>query len=215
MSERDDQHRFPGPEGVPDRVFHAGYRATPAMWRTGSPQPAVLQGLDRGWFDSEALLDAGCGSGENAIAIAQARPRLRLSGWDLVPEAVTLARLKSRVAGVEGRIDFRTVDLRSRSADPVFDDVLDAGVLHLFSDADRIDYLRVVRSLVRAGGWFTTIVFRDDETRPGGPRRMGRDELAASLENAGFRAESIERSVYETLGHEGGARAWLARARAT
>lgn len=214
MTAAGDDIRFPGSEGVPDRVFHAAYRSKPAMWRTGAPQTAVLEGLSRGWFSSGRLLDAGCGSGENTVEIARSRPDLQLAGWDLVPEAIALARLKSRLARVEDRIEFKVFDLRLATDGTTFDDVLDAGVLHLFSDADRSEYLDVVRSLVSPGGWFTTIVFRDDETRPGGPRRMAKDELANALENAGFRIASIEPTVYDTRAHEGGARAWLGRARA-
>ena len=125
-----------------------------------------------------------------------------------------MARIKSRLAGVESRIEFGVGDLRHGVSGPTFDEALDAGVLHLFSDADRLPYLRTIRDALRNGGWFTAIVFRDEETRPGGPRRMDRDELEGLLTRSGFAVETIDKTVYETDAHEGGARSWLARARA-
>ncbi len=207
------ENGFPGSEGVPDGVFHAAYRRRPALWRTGRPQPAVLEALERGWFSADTMLDAGCGSGENTIAIARLRPDVRIVARDLVPEAISLARIKSRIAGVEARIEFGVGDLREGVSGPTFDEALDAGVLHLFSDADRLPYLRTIRNALRIGGRFTVIVFRDEETRPGGPRRMARDELEDLLARSGFVVETIDKTIYETDAHEGGARSWLVRAR--
>ncbi len=214
MTDATTARGFPGSEGVSDGVFHAAYRTRRGMWRTGMPQPAVVDAIDRGWFSCGRILDAGCGSGENAIAVARARASAHVVAWDLVPEAVALARIKSRVAGVESRIDFAAVDLRRPPDATSFGEVLDAGVLHLFSDVDRSTYLRAIRRLLSPGGWFTAIVFSDAEKRAGGPRRMGRDELDGVLVEAAFEVVSIEAVRYETSAHEGGARAWMARARA-
>ena len=203
---------IPGAEGVPHEQFHDVYRAGKAAWCIGRPQPAVLACLERGWFDDGAVLDAGCGTGENAVAIAVARPAARLLAIDAVPEALASAARAIEAGGVSDRVSIAEVDLRQALPPGPFAWILDAGVLHVFSDDDRRAYLARVASSLEPGGSFVTIVFRDDETRPRGPRRLGRDELDAGLVQAGLRVESIEPCLYDSVAHEGGARAWLARA---
>lgn len=202
----------PGAEGVPHEVFHDVYRRSKALWVTGRPQPAVLTAIDRDWFHEGPLFDAGCGTGENAIAIARAHPSLRILAMDAVPEAIELASVAGREAGVADRIRFEVADLRTEGPPAGHGCVLDAGVLHVFSDADRAGYLQMLHDVLRPGGAAIFIVFSTEEVRPGGPRRMGRQELASAIERAGFRIDSIEKARYETLGHEGGARSWLVRA---
>ena len=202
----------PGPEGVPHEVFHEVYRRSRALWVTGRPQPAVLTAIERGWFHEGPLFDAGCGTGENAIAIAQADPTLEILAMDAVPEAVRAAAGAARAAGVEDRIRFEIADLRTDGPPSEHGCVLDAGVMHVFSDADRPGYLKVVHDALRPGGAAIFIVFSTEEIRPGGPRRLEREELVSAIQEAGLRVESIEKSRYETLGHEGGARSWLVRA---
>jgi len=203
---------IPGAEGVPHQQFHDVYRAGKAAWCTGRPQPAVIERLDRGWFDAGPMLDAGCGTGENAVAIASARPELAILAVDAVPEALAQAATAIERAGVGDRVTLDTVDLRANLPSGPFRWILDAGVLHVFSDEDRRGYLQRVASSLAPGGSFVTIVFRDDETRPRGPRRLGRDELDAALVDGGLTVDAVEPCLYESVAHEGGARAWLARA---
>ncbi len=203
---------IPGPEGVPHEQFHEVYRVGRAAWCIGRAQPAVMACLDAGWFDAGPVLDAGCGTGENAAAIATARPRTEVLGVDVVPEALARAVDVSIEAGVADRIEFDRVDLRRELPQGPYPWILDAGVLHVFSDDDRRGYLDRVAKALLPGGSFVTIVFRDDETRPRGPRRLSRPELESLLVDAGLRVESIEPCRYLSVAHEGGALAWLARA---
>lgn len=203
---------IPGSEGVPHQQFHDAYRAGRAAWRTGRPQEAVRACLDAGWFDAGPILDAGCGTGENAAAIAVARPDLSVVAVDAVPEALASAVEVADAAGVSDRVTLQQVDLRHDLPTGPFPWILDAGVLHVFSDVDRRSYLDRISSALSPGGSFVTIVFRDDETRPRGPRRLGRDELESILVDAGLRVDSVEPCRYQSVAHEGGALAWLARA---
>ena len=203
---------IPGPEGVPHEQFHEVYRVGRAAWCIGRAQPVVMACLDEGWFDEGPVLDAGCGTGENTAAIATARPQLEMLGIDAVPEALDRATEVATKAGVADRVSFETVDLRHRLPRGPFPWILDAGVLHVFSDDDRRSYLDRIASSLRPGGSFVTIVFRDEETRPRGPRRLSRPELESLLVASGLRVQSIEPCRYLSVAHEGGALAWLARA---
>ena len=212
-TDRSRSNGHPGPEGVPHRQFETAYAAGDPAWVIGEAQPVVCELLERGWLDRGPLLDAGCGTGENLVEIARRRPGLQITAVDAVPEAVDRARRLIAAQGLESRIALGVTDLRTDLPPGPFGTVLDAGVLHVFSDADRRAYLeRVVRSLV-PGGWFLTVVFSDRERRPGGPRRLGERELTRVLMEAGLVIEAIEEARYHTTSLEGGAEALLARAR--
>jgi hypothetical protein len=58
--------------------WDASYRNGPAPWDIGQPQPAVVRLASEGGF-AGAVLDAGCGTGENALHIASSKVRAGLS----------------------------------------------------------------------------------------------------------------------------------------
>src|SRR5262249_22802377 len=49
--------------------WDASYHDGPAPWDTGQPQPAIVRVASEGGF-AGAVLDAGCGTGENALHVA-------------------------------------------------------------------------------------------------------------------------------------------------
>ena len=73
--------------------WDASYHDGPAPWDTGQPQPAVVRLAAEGGF-AGAVLDAGCGTGENALYLASL-------GWpvlgvDVAETALAIAREKAR-----------------------------------------------------------------------------------------------------------------------
>jgi ubiquinone/menaquinone biosynthesis C-methylase UbiE len=64
---------------------------------------ALLEALDP--RDGELIVDIGCGTGSQAIAIKKARPGARVVGIDPDPAVLAIARAKAQRAGVE--IDWR------------------------------------------------------------------------------------------------------------
>src|SRR5690349_16253854 len=85
--------------------WDASYRDGPAPWDIGRPQPAVLRLAREGAF-AGAVLDAGCGTGENALHVAALG--LRALGVDVAETAVALAREKAAQRGVDA--DFVVAD---------------------------------------------------------------------------------------------------------
>ena len=203
---------IPGPEGVPSREFKAAYDSGAPVWCIERAQPAVIDILERGWLLRGPILDAGCGTGENLRVIADQRPGVDLVGADLVSKATTRASEHLRDAGVEDRVRIVTCDLRVEVPDGPFESILDAGVLHVFSDDDRAAYLQGLHGVLVTGGELVVIVFSDAESSPGGPRRFTREELLECLERSGFTVTELESCRYQTIRHGGGARAWLVRA---
>ena len=202
---------IPGADGVPSDEFELVYGKGVPAWCIGRPQSVVLDALERGWLSKGPILDSGCGTGENLIAIGEARPGVEMLGVDLVPVAIDQARERVVEAGMQRRARLVAADLRDASREGPFGSILDAGVLHVFSDRDRHHYLARLREMLMPGGELVIIVFSVGETTPGGPRRFERVELLESLSEAGFTVTDIESCRYETTRHEGGAQSWLAR----
>ena len=80
------------------RRWDLTYRGQPPPWDIGRPQPAVVRLADQGFF-AGTLLDAGCGTGENAIELASRG--LDVLGIDWAPAAIAAAVSKAQVRRVK------------------------------------------------------------------------------------------------------------------
>ena len=60
--------------------WDASYHDGPAPWDLGRPQPAIVRLASEGGF-AGAVLDAGCGTGENALHVASLGLRFWASTW--------------------------------------------------------------------------------------------------------------------------------------
>ena len=98
----------------------------------------------------------------------------------------------------------------------LFDNVIDSGLFHVFSDEDRKRYVEGLASVLRPGGRLFLLCFSDEEPGTQGPRRVSKKELHDAFAQ-GWVIESIEPSRYEVRPDlkdltfsEGGPRAWFA-----
>src|SRR5215469_3833414 len=82
--------------------WDASYHGGPAPWDIGRPQPAVVRVASETGF-ARAVLDAGCGTGENALHIASLgfSEGLSVLGIDVAETALAIARDKARERGIE------------------------------------------------------------------------------------------------------------------
>ena len=210
-----------GPEGVSHDAFFEAYAAERgAPWDVGRPQPAVLDAIARGWFARGPVLDAGCGTGVNLEPILKATSH-DMVAVDCVPMAVEQARERIRRVGMSERVTFGTCDLRAFDPETSevagiepnrFGGILDSGVLHVFSDQDRLRYLRGLACAATAEASLVVLVFSDRETRPHGPRRMTESELRTLLPATGWWIRDLLPHHYQSHPHPGGAEAWLVHA---
>lgn len=94
------------------------------------------------------VLEYGCGPGSHAFHLA--RHGATVTGIDISPVAIDLARDRARAEGLEDRLDFRVMDAEHLEFDDAsFDMVCGSGILHHL-DLDRA-YAEVGRML-RDGG---------------------------------------------------------------
>jgi len=109
--------------------WDASYHDGPAPWDIGRPQPAVVRLASGGGF-AGAVLDAGCGTGENALHVASLG--LSVLGVDVAETALAIAREKARDRGIE--VEFAAVDaFQLERLGRRFQTVLDCGLFHTFA----------------------------------------------------------------------------------
>jgi SAM-dependent methyltransferase len=195
---------------VPRRTdFETAY-AGQAPWDIGRPQQAFLDAADR---VIGSVLDAGCGTGENALFFA--RRGHQVMGIDFLEEPIARARRKAAEQGLPA--SFLVMDALALNDLPeVFDSVIDSGLFHVFSDDDRRRYLEGLASVLRTGGRLFLLCFSDEEPGTHGPRRVSQRELHDAFAQ-GWAVESVEPSRYEIRPDlkdmafsEGGPKAWFA-----
>jgi len=104
--------------------WDASYTAgTSAPWDIGRPQPAFVRLADEGRLTAR-LLDAGCGTGENALLAASRGADV--TGIDVAPTAIARARAKASERGLTARFEVAdALDLGRLSL--TVDTVIDSG----------------------------------------------------------------------------------------
>ena len=194
---------------VHDRSSFENIYAGQPRWEIGRPQKALLDVADR---ITGSVLDAGCGTGENALFFAsRGQP---VTGFDFLAEPITLAKQKAAERGLTAT--FLVMDaLALKELPKVFDTVIDSGLFHVFSDDDRRRYVDGLGSVLKPGGRLYLLCFSDEEPGQQGPRRVSRKEIEDAFAE-GWVIESIEPSRYEVRPDlndisfsDGGPRAWF------
>ena len=181
----------------------------PASWDIDGPQPALLELA--GGFLSGRVLDAGCGSGENALALA-ARG-LDVWGIDIVDSAIGRARAKAAARGLPAARFLVGDALGLGELGMTFDAVLDCGLFHAFTDEERALYRLGLEAVLPPGGRLALLGFSDRQAPETGgcpgPRRLGAHEFAAAFPT--WRVLAVEPARFLTRIHRGGAHAWRVR----
>jgi SAM-dependent methyltransferase len=193
-----------------DRGTFEDLYAGPAPWDIGRPQRHFTAIADQ---VTSPILDAGCGTGEHALFF-DARGH-RVTGIDFVTEAIRRARAKAAGRGLS--VEFLVKDvLTLKDRSKRFATVIDCGLFHVFSDADRQRYVEGLAQVLKAGGRLYLMCFSDEEPGTEGPRRVSRQELYDAFTD-GWEVEAVQPvrcdihpEFTEVQFSEGGPKAWFA-----
>ena len=194
---------------VPDRETFESIYAGKAPWDIGKSQSAFVEVADR---VTGAVLDAGCGTGENALFFAeQGHPVL---GIDFLEAPIQEARRKAAERGLNTEFVARDALMLS-ALDRRFESVIDSGLFHVFSDEDRARYVAGLAHVMKPGGRLFLLCFRDEEPGNQGPRRVSEQELRRAFAH-GWTIEEIRPARFEVRPDledisfsEGGPKAWF------
>jgi SAM-dependent methyltransferase len=154
-----------------------------------------------------AVLDAGCGTGENALHVASLG--LSVLGVDVAETALAIARAKGDDRGI--RVEFAAADaLQLARLGRRFETVLDCGLFHSFDSDERSGYVASLASVTVHGGTLYVLCFSDDGPETG-PHPVSKEQLNAAFDpSSGWDVVAIEPDRVQTRCHDDGAPAWLA-----
>lgn len=191
-----------------DSIFFSAYEGTPP-WEIERAQPAFVELANRGGI-SGSVLDLGCGTGDLVMEMAERGHEAW--GVDFVPRAISLAKTKAKLRGMEGEATFLVGDaLEVEALGRTFDTVLDCGLFHTFSDPERELYEQQLKAVTRPGSRLHIMAMSDwEDDSWGGPRRVTQAELIDTFRD-GWRLDDIievrflVRPPFSIKGH-----AWLA-----
>jgi SAM-dependent methyltransferase len=193
-------------ERLTGQPWDASYRHGPAPWDVGQPQPAVVRLASEGGF-AGAVLDVGCGTGQNALHVASLG--LEVLGVDVAETAVAMAREKAAAHGI--KVEFAVADaFQLERLGRTFRTVLDSGLFHTFDGDERPEYAASLASVTEHGGTLYLLCFSDKGSDIG-PHPISQEELRAAFNpGSGWNVAAIKPDRVQTRFHEHGAPAWFA-----
>ena len=195
---------------VPDKKTFETLYAGQAPWDIGKPHKAFIDVADS---ISGSVLDAGCGTGDTALFLAGRGGKV--TGIDFLEEPIKRAKRKAAERGLSATFLVKDALTLKEWAER-FDNVIDSGLFHVFSDEDRKKYVAGLATVLKPGGRLFLMCFSDEEPGTQGPRRVSKKELHDAFAQ-GWDIESIQASRIETRPDlkdftfsEGGTKALLA-----
>lgn len=161
--------------------FEERYQTGNVPWDHGLPDKNLIAWVERRTIAPCAVLDIGCGTGENAIWLA--RQGFDVTGCDLSPTAIERAKKKAAAANVD--CAFQTADfMEDRLPGEPFGLVFDRGCLHCIDgEPNRQRFARnVATNLTTNGLWLSLIGNADEPERDVGPPQLTAAEVVAAVE---------------------------------
>jgi cyclopropane fatty-acyl-phospholipid synthase-like methyltransferase len=163
------------------------FKKTP--WDTGITPPEIVAMIESGEVPIGRALDLGCGTGTNAIYLAQ--QGFAVLGIDVSRRAIALARRKVRAAQLADRVRLERGDvtlLRRWASDDSLDFAFDIGCFHNLRAAARRRYVSALTAVLKPGAVYMLYAFEPQADRRG----VAPDEIAAWFDPA-YRLETLRR----------------------
>jgi 2-polyprenyl-3-methyl-5-hydroxy-6-metoxy-1,4-benzoquinol methylase len=183
--------------------FESAYTGVPP-WDIGRAQPEFMRLAEAGEIKG-SVLDVGCGTGEYALYLASLGHEVW--GLDFAPAAIEKAQAKARERGLEVTLlVWNVLDLQSLKR--TFDTVIDSGLFHSITDAERLLFVHSLTVVLEPGGTYFMLCFSEQEPGSWGPRRVTQAEIRAAF-GQGWRINYIRQAFFESNLPRGPAQAWL------
>lgn len=163
------------------------YLTDTAPWDIGRPQAVWVRLADDGEITSP-VLDCGCGTGENALMLADRG--MDVLGIDVAPTAIGRARDKAveREQHAEWVVgDVLALDQLGRT----FATVIDSCLFHVLDDEERSRYAASLASVLELNGVLHLLCMSEHTPGDEGPRRVTQDEIRAIFAD-GWEIDRIE-----------------------
>ena len=130
-------------------------------WNIEEPPGALVRLVERGQVFPCRTIDFGCGAGNYAVWLA--RQGFEVTGIDISPSAIDLARKNAARQGVACTFIVADVLKDLREVEGSFDFGFDWELLHHIFPDDRPRYMANVARLLRPGGKYLSVCFHEDD----------------------------------------------------
>ncbi|WP_336361370.1 SAM-dependent methyltransferase [Haladaptatus sp. ZSTT2] len=172
--------------------FNDSYLGTPP-WDIGRPQPALVE-LEATGVISGAVLDVGCGTGENALHYADRGHSVL--GVDAAENAIAKAREKAKNRGLSDRVRFEVHDAFDlASLGEQFDTITDCGLFHVFGSEVAVAYGESLNTALKPGGRYVMLGFSERDGRIGPSTN---EAIIRRAFGEGWRIDEIRETTFET-----------------
>lgn len=155
------------------------YREGDTPWDTGIRSRELARVLDEGLVTPCRAVELGCGTGTNAVYLAQ--QGFQMTAVDCSALAIERASARAQAAGVD--VEFLTADVCDfhRDLQP-FEFVFDRGCYHCARRVDLPGFLETLARLTDGGSQYLVLVGNANEQSDEGPPRLYEHEIRADLE---------------------------------
>ncbi len=181
------------------RIWDLLYLLGRTPWDTRITPPELIDAIGKKQITFGKAVDLGCGTGTNAIYLAQ--HGFETFGVDVSLLAILIARFRVRNLRIPAKFTVGDIlklgnDKQSRFMSPV-DFVLDIGCLNSLATDHLKDYLDMLGRILHVGGYYMLYAWGQREWR-GRSVGLKPEELIAAL-------ESTFHKIWIKEGEEGGA----------
>lgn len=135
-------------------------------WEEGKPAAELVALIESGVVEKGAVLDICCGSGNNAIYLAQ--QGYTCYGIDISQTAIGYAQEKAAKGGVSCKLTSGNA-AQLPYPDGMFTLVFDRGCFHSFAPRDREAYIRGIHRVLKLSGRYQLHCFSTKDHRGGPP----------------------------------------------
>jgi len=141
-------------KNIVKRLFFYYWYLKKPPWDTGVSPPELMEFIASN--PPGRALDLGCGTGTNAITLAQ--NHWRVTGVDFVSNAIKKAHHRAQQAGIQ--VEFILDDVTKLSSiKSDFDLILDIGCFHNLTEDRKLKYIQNLRRLLAPKGTFLLYAF--------------------------------------------------------
>lgn len=185
------------------RDWNQRYIDADTPWDSGIPSEELKAVISEGLIKPCRVFEVGCGTGTNAIFLAQSG--FDVTAVDLSEVAINRAKEKAQAAGV--KVNFLVADVTALPAEvgSKFPFVFDRGTYHIVRSVDLKGMQSALANLVAPDGYYLVLAGNANEDAPPdkGPPRVQASEMCAELEGNAFDLVRLKESNFRGVVIEG------------